>query len=92
MWNTDLGFAPSDNLLNYFMDLAASAGFGRGGEEKIFIQGRPQSQGKIFNNKVIEYFFNEGGSAFPRLLISVYFYARSQGLSLRETQTYAFFS
>ncbi len=77
-------------LLELFMDLAASAGFVAEAKEKN-IYSRPPRNPKenIFNNQVIKDFLTKGIVLFVAV-ISVYFYARSQSLSLRETQTFAF--
>ncbi|VVB92629.1 Copper-exporting P-type ATPase B [uncultured archaeon] len=77
-------------LLELFMDLAASAGFVAEAKEKN-IYSRPPRNPKedIINNRVIKDLLTKGAFLFVGV-ISVYFYARSQGLSIRETQTYAF--
>lgn len=77
-------------LLELFMDLAASAGFVAEAKEKN-IYSRPPRNPKenIFNNRVIKDFLTKGIVLFAAV-ISVYFYARSQNFSLRETQTFAF--
>ena len=88
---TPMPFAPIQIiLLELFMDLAASAGFVAEAKEKN-IYSRPPRNPKenIFNNQVIKDFLTKGIVLFVAV-ISVYFYAQSQNLNLRETQTYAF--
>ncbi|MCZ7402791.1 MAG: cation-transporting P-type ATPase [Candidatus Methanoperedens sp.] len=88
---TPMPFAPIQIiLLELFMDLAASAGFVVEAKEKN-IYSRPPRNPKenIFNEKVIKDFLTKGIVLFVAVM-SVYFYARSQNLSLQETQTYAF--
>ncbi len=77
-------------LLELFMDLAASAGFVAEAKEKN-IYSRPPRNPKenIINNQVIKDLLTKGAFLFAGVIL-VYFYARSQGLSVRETQTYAF--
>ncbi|VVB91689.1 Copper-exporting P-type ATPase B [uncultured archaeon] len=77
-------------LLELFMDLAASAGFVAEAKEKN-IYSRPPRNPKenIINNRVIKDLLTRGAFLFAGVIL-VYFYARSQGLSVRETQTYAF--
>lgn len=77
-------------LLELFMDLAASAGFVAEAKEKNIYSRPPRNPGEnIFNDQVIKDFLTKGIVLFVAV-ISVYFYAQSQDLSLRETQTYAF--
>ncbi|MCZ7392179.1 MAG: cation-translocating P-type ATPase, partial [Candidatus Methanoperedens sp.] len=77
-------------LLELFMDLAASAGFVAEAKEKNIYSRPPRNpRENIFNNQVIKDFLTKGIVLFAAV-ISVYFYARSQSLSLRETQTFAF--
>jgi len=88
---TPMPFAPIQIiLLELFMDLAASAGFVAEAKEKN-IYSRPPRNPKenIFNNQVIKDFLTKGIVLFVAVM-SVYFYAQSQNLNLRETQTYAF--
>lgn len=86
-----LPFAPIQIiLLELFMDLAASAGFVAEPEEKN-IYTRPPRDPKedIINNSVIRDILIKGFVLFA-VVTSVYLYARSQDLSLLETQTFAF--
>lgn len=88
---TPMPFAPIQIiLLELFMDLAASAGFVAEAKEKN-IYSRPPRNPKenIFNDQVIRDFLTKGIVLFAAV-ISVYFYARSRNLDLRETQTFAF--
>ncbi|SNQ60361.1 cation-translocating P-type ATPase [Candidatus Methanoperedens nitratireducens] len=77
-------------LLELFMDLAASVGFVAEAKEKN-IYSRPPRNPKenIINNRVIKDLLTRGAFLFAGVIL-VYFYADSQGLSVRETQTYAF--
>ncbi len=77
-------------LLELFMDLAASAGFVAEAKERN-IYSRPPRNPKenIINNWVIKDLLTRGAFLFAGVIL-VYFYARSQGLSVRETQTCAF--
>ena len=88
---TPMPFAPIQIiLLELFMDLAASAGFVVEAKEKNIYSRPPRNpRENIFNEKVIKDFLTKGVVLFAAV-ITVYFYARSQNLSLRETQTYAF--
>jgi Ca2+-transporting ATPase len=88
---TPMPFAPIQIiLLELFMDLAASAGFVAEAKEKN-IYSRPPRNPKenIFNNRVIKDFLAKGVVLFAAV-ISVYFYAQSRSLDIRQTQTYAF--
>jgi len=88
---TPMPFAPIQIiLLELFMDLAASAGFVVEAKEKN-IYSRPPRNPKenIFNNQVIKDFLTKGVVLFAAVM-SVYFYAQSLNLDLRQTQTYAF--
>lgn len=88
---TPMPFAPIQIiLLELFMDLAASAGFVAEAKEKN-IYSRPPRNPKesIINNRVIRDLLTKGAFLFTGVIF-VYFYARSQNLSLRETQTFAF--
>ncbi len=77
-------------LLELFMDLAASAGFVAEPREKN-IYSRPPRNPKenIMNNRVIKDILIKGAVLFGAV-ISVYLYARSQNLSLVQSQTFAF--
>ncbi|MCZ7356830.1 MAG: cation-transporting P-type ATPase [Candidatus Methanoperedens sp.] len=77
-------------LLELFMDLAASAGFVAEAKEKN-VYSRPPRDPKedILNNRAVKDLLTKGAILFIGV-ISVYLYARSQNLSLRETQTFAF--
>ncbi|VVB50722.1 Copper-exporting P-type ATPase B [uncultured archaeon] len=88
---TPMPFAPIQIiLLELFMDLAASAGFVAEAKEKNIYSRPPRNpRENIFNNQVIKDFLTKGIVLFVAV-ISVYFYAQSQNLNLRETQTYAF--
>ncbi len=88
---TPMPFAPIQIiLLELFMDLAASAGFVAEAKEKNIYSRPPRNpRENIFNNQVIKDFLTKGMVLFAAVM-SVYFYARSQNLSLRETQTFAF--
>ncbi|MBZ0177259.1 MAG: cation-transporting P-type ATPase [Candidatus Methanoperedens sp.] len=88
---TPMPFAPIQIiLLELFMDLAASAGFVAEAKEKNIYSRPPRNpRENIFNNQVIKDFLTRGIVLFAAV-ISVYFYAQSQNLNLRETQTYAF--
>lgn len=88
---TPMPFAPIQIiLLELFMDLAASAGFVAEAKEKNIYSRPPHNpRENIFNNQIIKDFLTKGVVLFAAV-ISVYFYARSQNLSLRETQTFAF--
>jgi Ca2+-transporting ATPase len=88
---TPMPFAPIQIiLLELFMDLAASAGFVVEAKEKNIYSRPPRNpRENIFNETVIKDFITKGVVLFAAVM-SVYFYARSQNLSLRETQTYAF--
>jgi len=86
-----LPFAPIQIiLLELFMDLAASAGFVAEPKEKN-IYTRPPRDPKedIISNSVIRDILVKGFVLFVAVT-SVYLYARSQNLSLLETQTFAF--
>jgi len=88
---TPMPFAPIQIiLLELFMDLAASAGFVVEAKEKNIYSRLPRNpRENIFNDQVIKDFFTKGIVLFAAV-ISVYFYARSQNLSVGETQTFAF--
>jgi Ca2+-transporting ATPase len=88
---TPMPFAPIQIiLLELFMDLAASAGFVAEAKEKNIYYRPPRNpKENIFNNQVIKDFLTKGIVLFAAV-ISVYFYARSQNLSVGETQTFAF--
>ncbi|MGB8216809.1 MAG: cation-transporting P-type ATPase [Candidatus Methanoperedens sp.] len=88
---TPMPFAPIQIiLLELFMDLAASAGFVVEAKEKnIYLRPPRNPRENIFNNQVVKDFLTKGVVLFAAVM-SVYFYAQSQNLSLRETQTYAF--
>jgi len=77
-------------LLELFMDLAASVGFVAEPREKN-IYSRPPRNPKenIMNNRVIKDILIKGAALFIAVT-SVYFYARSQNLSLVQSQTFAF--
>jgi Ca2+-transporting ATPase len=77
-------------LLELFMDLAASAGFVAEAKEKN-IYSRPPRDPKedILNNQAIKDVLTKGAFLFIGV-ISVYFYAGSLNLSLKEAQTFAF--
>ncbi|OSS41475.1 Lead, cadmium, zinc and mercury transporting ATPase Copper-translocating P-type ATPase [Desulfurella amilsii] len=77
-------------ILELFMDLAASAGFVAEPKERN-IYSRPPRNPKesIINNRVIKDILIKGTVLFIAV-ISVYFYARSQNLSLVQSQTFAF--
>jgi Ca2+-transporting ATPase len=77
-------------LLELFMDLAASAGFVAEAKEKNIYSRRPRNpKENIINNRVIKDLLTKGAFLFAGVIL-VYFYARNQGLSVMETQTYAF--
>ncbi len=77
-------------LLELFMDLAASAGFVAEAKEKnIYTRPPRDPKENVFNIQVINDFLTKGIVLFVAVM-SVYIYARSQDLGLRETQTYAF--
>ncbi|MCX9011278.1 MAG: cation-transporting P-type ATPase [Candidatus Methanoperedens sp.] len=77
-------------LLELFMDLAASAGFVAEAKEKNIYSRPPRNPREdILNNQAIKDFLTKGVFLFIGVT-SVYFYARSQNLSLREAQTFAF--
>ena len=77
-------------LLELFMDLAASAGFVAEPREKN-IYSRPPHNPKesIIDNRAIKDILIKGAVLFMAVT-SVYFYARSQNLSLVQSQTFAF--
>ncbi len=77
-------------ILELFMDLAASAGFVAEPKEKNIYSRPPRNPGEnIFNDQVIKDILIKGVFMFAGVT-SVYFYALSQDLDLRETQTFAF--
>ena len=77
-------------LLELFMDLAASAGFVAEPREKNTYSRPPRNpQENIINNHVIKDILIKGTVLFIAVT-SVYFYARSQNLSLVQSQTFAF--
>lgn len=77
-------------LLELFMDLAASAGFvAEAKERNIYFRPPRNPKENIFNDQVIKDFLTKGTVLFVAV-ISIYFYARSQNFSLKETQTFAF--
>ncbi len=84
-------FAPIQIIiLELFMDLAASAGFVVEAKEKNIYSRPPRDpEESILNNQAIQDLLAKGIVLFVAVT-AVYFYARSQNLSLRETQTYAF--
>ena len=86
-----LPFAPIQIiLLELFMDLAASAGFVAEPKEKnIFVRPPRNPKEDIINDSVIKDILTKGTVLFVAVT-SVYLYARSQNLSLLETQTFAF--
>ncbi|VVB89201.1 Copper-exporting P-type ATPase B [uncultured archaeon] len=88
---TPMPFAPIQIiLLELFMDLAASAGFVVEAKEKNIYSRPPRNpQENIFNDRVVKDFLTKGIVLFAAVML-VYFYARSQNLDLRMTQTYAF--
>lgn len=77
-------------LLELFMDLAASVGFVAEPREKN-IYSRPPRNPKedIVNNSTFKDILTKGAVLFTAV-ISVYFYARFQNLSLVQSQTFAF--
>jgi Ca2+-transporting ATPase len=89
--NMPMPFSPIQIIiLELFMDLAASAGFVAEPKEKN-IYSRPPRNPKenMFDNQVIKDILTRGFLMFAGVT-SVYFYALSQDLNLRETQTFAF--
>lgn len=86
-----LPFAPIQIiLLELFMDLAASAGFVAEPKEKNIYTRPPRDPKKdIINDSVVKDILTKGTVLFVAVT-SVYLYARSQNLSLLETQTFAF--
>jgi Ca2+-transporting ATPase len=77
-------------LLELFMDLAASAGFVREPEEKdIYLRPPRAPKEAIMNAPSTLDVFLKGIVLFVTVM-AVYFYARTNSLSVQMTQTYAF--
>jgi len=77
-------------ILELFMDLAASAGFvAEPSEKDIYTRAPRNPKENIINNNVIKDILIKGFVLFAGVTL-VYLYARSQNLSLIESQTLAF--
>jgi len=89
--NVPMPFSPIQIiLLELFMDLAASAGFVNEPEEKdIYLRKPREAKEDVINRPAVIDIFSKGALLFISVM-AVYFYARSRGLSLELTQTYAF--
>lgn len=89
--NVPMPFSPIQIiLLELFMDLAASAGFVNEPEEKdIYLRSPREAKEDVINRPAVIDIFSKGVLLFISVM-AVYFYARSRGLSLEVTQTYAF--
>jgi len=78
-------------ILELFMDLAASAGFvAEPSEKDIYTRAPRNPKENIINNSVIKDILIKGFVLFAGVTL-VYLYARSQNLSLIESQTLAFY-
>ncbi|MGE5379225.1 MAG: cation-translocating P-type ATPase, partial [Candidatus Aminicenantes bacterium] len=86
-----LPFAPIQIIiLELFMDLAASAGFVAEPREKDIYSRPPRDPHEnIINSRTVKDILVNGGTLFVAVT-AVYLFARSQGLSLVQTQTLAF--
>lgn len=86
-----LPFAPIQIIiLELFMDLAASAGFVAEPREKNIYSRPPRDPHEgVISDQVVKDILIKGGVLFVAVM-SVYLFARSQGLSLIQTQTLAF--
>lgn len=86
-----LPFAPIQIIiLELFMDLAASAGFVAEPREKNIYSRPPRNPHEgVINDRAVKDILIKGGVLFVAVT-SVYLFARSQGLSLIQTQTLAF--
>ncbi|VVB74889.1 Copper-exporting P-type ATPase B [Candidatus Tiddalikarchaeum anstoanum] len=89
--NMPLPFSPIQIIiLELFMDLAASAGFVSEPEEKTIYSRKPRGRTeRLIDNKTIIGIIISGLSLFAGVIIA-YIYSRNMGLSLVETQSYAF--
>ncbi|HPP43750.1 MAG TPA: HAD-IC family P-type ATPase, partial [Caldisericia bacterium] len=77
-------------ILELFMDLAASAGFvAEPSEKDIYTRAPRNPKENIINNSVIKDILIKGFVLFAGVTL-IYLYARSQNLSLIESQTLAF--
>jgi Ca2+-transporting ATPase len=77
-------------ILELFMDLAASAGFVAEPKEKDIYSRPPRDpKERALSRGVVAGIFVRGTALFVCVIIA-YFYARSRGMGLAETQTFAF--
>lgn len=88
---TPLPFAPIQIIvLELFMDLAASAGFVTEPAEKTIYSRKPRDpKAKFPDSRMIKDLAVSAASLFSAVMLA-YFYARWQGLSPLEVQTFAF--
>ncbi|MGA3192293.1 MAG: cation-transporting P-type ATPase [Candidatus Bathyarchaeia archaeon] len=86
-----LPFAPIQIIvLELFMDLAASAGFVTEPAEKTIYSRKPRdARAKFPDSRMIKELAVSAASLFTAVMLA-YFYARWQGLSTLEVQTFAF--
>lgn len=86
-----LPFAPIQIIiLELFMDLAASAGFvAEPAEKNIYARPPRNPKENLMNDRTITDILIKGLALFA-VVTAVYLFARSQGLSLIQTQTFAF--
>ena len=89
--NVPMPFSPIQIiLLELFMDLAASAGFVREPEEKDIYLRPPRDPKEMIMNAASTFDVFLKGIVLFVTVMAVYFYSRSNGLSVPLTQTYAF--
>lgn len=77
-------------VLELFMDLAASSGFVAEPKEKnIYFRPPRNPKENVLTSKAIKDIFINGAFLFIAVM-SIYFWANSQNLSIKQTQTFAF--